>query len=377
MFKRIFLLIALPVALLWAYSGEEKSAASEWDFVLAKGKEISINLTSGGSVKVIGWDKEKVHVSIDGPGRRSEETMIQFHERKSGLDIESSISGSMSGDFRLTIEVPSETDLEIETMGGDLEISGVNGEFSGKTMGGDLNLSDLKGSIQLTTMGGDITLSDSELDGSLKTMGGELFFKNVGGGVRASTMGGDIDLRGSYASGGKVAGDDLNISTMGGDISIDEAQGGIGVQTMGGDIHIKKANDFVKAKTMGGEIQLDEINGGISASTMGGDITAVMTGDAEKGDREVRLSSMGGEITLTLPSNISADFDIRLTYTKNSSRDFKIRSDFDLKIEESPEWIYDHGTPRKIITARGSTKDGQHRVHIDTINGNITIKKGK
>ncbi|MCD4693635.1 MAG: DUF4097 domain-containing protein, partial [Calditrichales bacterium] len=139
----------------------------------------------------------------------------------------------------------------------------------------------------------------------------------------------------------------------------------------------KKAKKFIKAKTMGGDIQIDEIDGWVKATTMGGEITVVMTGDPDKGKRDVDISSMGGDIELTLPEGLSIEFDVCLTYTKNSPQNFKIESDFAINIEESKEWEYKHGSPRKHITGTGTIKGGKNRIYIKTINGNIRIKKGK
>ena len=43
-----------------------------------------------------------------------------------------------------------------------------------------------------------------------------------------------------------------------------------------------------------------------------------MVGDPAKGKRDVEIQSMGGDITLTVPSALSMDLNITLTYTKNS-----------------------------------------------------------
>lgn len=347
----------------------------EKEFDIAMGKKLTIDIRPGGSVYIEGWDKEKIQVKVEYRGKDLDSDIIEFKKHKNGLDIDVGYDHyNNSSNFRFKIKVPKRFDIEVETMGGDIEISNVKGEFSGKTMGGDLRLNKLKGEIHLTTMGGDITLNDSELDGALKTMGGDISFENVGGNVKGSTMGGDVTYKNVS---GKEVESEVNISTMGGEISVDEAQGGADVQTMGGEIYIKKAKKFIKAKTMGGDIQIDEIDGWVKATTMGGEITVVMTGDPDKGKRDVDISSMGGDIELTLPEGLSIEFDVCLTYTKNSPQNFKIESDFSINIEESKEWEYKHGSPRKHITGTGEIKGGKNRIHIKTINGNIRIKKGK
>ena len=86
---------------------------------------------------------------------------------------------------------------------------------------------------------------------------------------------------------------------------------------MGGGIHIKSADKFIDASTMGGKIKIDAIDGWVKATTMGGDINVVMVGDPDKGKRDVKLKTMGGDVSLYVPKGMSMDFDIELVFTKN------------------------------------------------------------
>ena len=348
----------------------------ERKFNLESGKKVSIDNNTGGSIEVTGWDQALLSVVITAD-RDISEYQIDFREKSSGVSVEidSYRSGRGSHDVKIKVNLPRKSDLDLETMGGDLSITNVNGEIDGETMGGDINLADLSGTIDITTMGGDIDIRDSELDGKVSTMGGDITFNNVSGPVKGSTMGGDVKYKGKNQPVSKNK--EVKISTMGGDIEVHEAPSGAAVSTMGGDIHISSAGKYANASTMGGDIELGKVDGSIEASTMGGDITATMVGDPEKGERDVDLSSMGGDITLTVPAGLSMRFDIKLTFTKNSSRSYKIISDFPIKTEESKEWDYDAGTPRKYIFGSGNVKDGKNKIKIETINGNIYIKKGQ
>jgi len=376
MLRNILIIVLLIPCLMTANESDSKSL----EVAAEKGKTLSINLTSGGSIYIKGWSEDKIKVKATSDHRALESDRIPLKKTKTGFEINTPFfyENYSDGDYEVTsdidldIMVPEQYDLEIETMGGDIRISNVEGEFSGKTMGGELELDGLKGEVNLTTMGGEITLTNSELDGKLKTMGGDIRFENVKGNVDASTMGGEIHYRNVTIGSGK---EEVKISTMGGEIFVDKAVHGANVHTMGGDIYIRKAEKYVKATTMGGEIDIDELDGWVKASTMGGDVTVKMVGDPDEGERDVDLSSMGGEIELILPAGISAEFEIELIYTKNSRRNYRISSDFKLKIEESSDWIYNQGTPRKRILGTGSVNGGKNHIHIKTINGNIRIKK--
>jgi len=362
--------------LIWAsgFAGVLKK-----EFKTTPGKSLSIDINSGGSIEIAGWDKDMIMVEAYYEGDHLDEDAISFREHSKGLDIEVGFWRGGDGHLEFRINVPKKYDVEIQTMGGDISIRDLEGELTGQTMGGDLELIDVKGRSDITTMGGDISLLDSDLDGSLSTMGGEVLFENVVGDVKGSSMGGDVQMKNVKMRSGdwKAREKEVNITTMGGSISVDDAPMGAKVNTMGGDIDIDMAKVYVDATTMGGDIDIREIDGWIKASTMGGNVTAVMVGDPNKGERHVDVSSMGGDIEITLPADLSIEFDVRLTYTKNSRKNYKIISDFDIKTEETKDWSYSNGTPRKHIYGTGKVKDGKHLVRIETINGDIRIRKGR
>jgi DUF4097 and DUF4098 domain-containing protein YvlB len=370
-FKILFLVIALT-ALLHADNEFRKEIKME------SGKRLEIDLTSGGSLTIIGWDKNSVLIEAQSGGDDIDNFKFDIDENRSGLSLDVTHFGHSrrGGDLDVRIHVPQKSDLELETMGGEISIDNVEGRIGGETMGGDLELSRLKGRIKMTTMGGDINLRDSDLDGEVKTMGGEVEFEDVIGDIEGSSMGGDVTYRNVKRRGSSGAEKEVSISTMGGEIKVDSAPAGATVSTMGGDVHIRSAAKYVKAKTMGGDIDIDAIDGAAKASTMGGDVTVTMIGDPEKGERDVDLSSMGGDIILTVPAGLSMDFDIKLTYTERARKEYKIISDFPINIEQSEEWDYSQGSARKYIFGTGKVGGGKNRVRIETTNGNIIIKKG-
>jgi len=367
------LLIALPLQ-LFAQSKVNRT------FETTPGKRLEIDLTTGGSIEINGWDKNEVSIIANLRGGDEEDYSFKYKERSWGISVEISYEGRRrngSGGVTLDVKVPKKYNIEMETMGGDLTVNGVEGRFSGETMGGEIELFNLKGEANLTTMGGEIRVEDSELDGQVKTMGGEITLRDVIGNLDASTMGGEVSYRNTKKQDLREDAKEVTISTMGGEIQVDDAPGGANVSTMGGEIKIRRARKFVKAKTMGGEIDIEERDGGVKATTMGGDITVNMVGDPNKYDRDVVLSSMGGDIILTVPKELSMDFDIKLTITRRSSDKYRIISDFPINIEKSDDWDRSEGSDRRYIYGTGKVKDGKNRIRIDTTNGDIIIKKGK
>ena len=352
----------------------------EKEFKTTTGKKLEMDLKTGGTIHITGWDREAVSVKVRGIEDSHPRPDIGFEERSSGVLITSRFSGSHHGnshaDLEFDVQVPRKYDVSLQSMGGELSILRVEGTMTGKTMGGKLDLEELKGELDLETMGGDVTLKNSVVDGTVKTMGGKVLVDHVSGNVKATSQGGDITQRYVTTGASDKPSGEVQIASMGGDINVDEAPSGADVHTMGGNVYVKNASDHVKAKTMGGDIEIQTVDGRVSATTMGGDIEVTMTGDPSKGDRSVSLESMGGEVTLTVPPSLSMDVDIELAYTRDSHRSYKIDSDFSLTRDESKEWDHSQGSPRKYITGTGKVGDGKNRVKIRTINGDVHLKKG-
>jgi DUF4097 and DUF4098 domain-containing protein YvlB len=369
----------------------------EKEFKVAMGKKLELDLKTGGTIDITGWDKEIVHFSVRIAGRDAKDCAVEFDETPAGVRVYSHHarhSRSHSTNLKFEIKVPEKFDIEIESNGGGISIANVEGTIGGKTMGGKLDLTKLKGYVDLRTMGGDVTVTDSDLDGEVKTNGGKVLIQDVTGDLRGSSMGGQMVRKNVINRRGDSTKDEVHISTMGGDINVDDAPSGADVQTMGGSISIGSASKFVKAKTMGGAIEIghangqvnittmggniriDSVDGTVQATTMAGDIDITMVGDAEKGDRDVKLKSMSGDVELTVPASLSMDLDITLAYTKESSRDHKIISDFPIKLEYTREWDHSQGSPRKYIYGTGTIAGGKNRLRIETVNGDVYLKKG-
>lgn len=344
------------------------------EFQVEPGKTLFAEIEQGGSITVTGWDQNKVAVSITTRGWDCGKGDVKINERSGNVYIETpSRSWGRGRDcsIEVTAKVPAKFNLDLEITGGSVTIAGVAGEIKGKTMGGSLNFKDLSGSVDFSTMGGSIEVKDSNLEGELQTMGGNITFKNISGKLRSKTMGGNIYY--DHSKGGP--GGKFVTTTMGGNIEIDKVPYGADVNTMGGNILIDSAGDFVRAKTMGGNITIGKIDGAVDVSTKGGDVTVTVVGDTEVGNRDVSISSKGGDITLTLPASMSVDLDLELALTHRRRNDYQIICDFPWVATEEEVGASRFNEVRKYIYGKSPEKGGKHRVWVQTINGDIKIKK--
>jgi DUF4097 and DUF4098 domain-containing protein YvlB len=381
------LLLLCFVAMIMAPVSSSDEGPRKYEFDVSPGGTIRFDLESGGAVSILGWDKSKAEVSYvqRGAGHKHD---IEILEQRDGLLITSGMTPheGTSCDLSFQIRLPRRFNVHFESTGGGLKIVDLQGDFTGSTMGGGLILKKVDGTVRLKTMGGRIEVGSAVLDGSISTMGGTVFLKDVVGNLEAGSMGGNVryeNVRGrdgnlrtpGDASGSDIEQETVTISTMGGSIVVDEAPVGALVNTMGGDIVVKDASGFVKANTMGGNIDLHVKDGWVDARTMAGEIAVEIAEGFGDGEEGVKITSCCGDVRLVIPPDPSIDLDLTIAYTRNSSQDFKIISDFDVQIERSKHWDYTNGTPRKRICGKGKVAGGKYPIVIDTVNGNIVLKK--
>jgi DUF4097 and DUF4098 domain-containing protein YvlB len=380
----ILAIVAVLVATGSAMSNEDVSKT----FSVKSGQKLDIDLKCGGGVYIEGWDEDKVEVVYYESHGDLEDLDIDIKETTSGIKIAADFDDRsiQTTSLNFAIKVPRKFDVDLFTAGGGMEFSGFEGKIEGKSRGGGIELEDMKGEVDLKTNGGGIEVTDCELDGEIRTNGGGVQLENVGGNLRIKTNGGSLDLQ-NVRFGAKdleasgdfddedLFGDGVRVSTAGGNIDVDGAPDGVTASTGGGPIDVSDAAKIVSMRTGGGDIDIHTQFGRVEASTGAGDVEVVVDRSPGKLDGSIEIGTGTGDVTLTLPADFSAEFDIDLGYTKNSRRGFEIKSDFEIDLEHSDEWDSRNGSPRKHIYGTGTVKGGKHKIKIRTTNGDVRIIK--
>jgi hypothetical protein len=325
------------------------------------GETLEVDLRPGGSIHIRGWDEERALVRFTMRDTEPDAFRFEVDRTRSGVRITSERLRRVNNvNVRVDIQIPRRADVELRTGGGGISIRDIEGAIT----------------IELSTGGGEITLTDSRLDGKVSTGGGKVLVENVEGDIKASSGGGEVTYRNVVTPDHAYPADAVHIRNAGGSIRVDDAPAGAYVTTGGGNIRIRSANDYARASTGGGDIRIDAIDGWVEAGTGAGTIEVTMTGTPGDEKRDVTLKSGLGDIYLTLPSNISARFEIEVAYTQNSPQRFKIESDFDLLEERTEAWDRSQGTPRKYIRGTATFGEGRNLIKIRTTNGDVRIKRG-
>lgn len=341
---------------------------------VVSGQKVKVKLRTGGTIRVNGWDKEKLSVVTDPAPDGS--LAVTVEHRSWGYLIRNKVfDEKVKENFGISTQlwVPRSFNLDLHTTGGQISVEGVKGHMAGETLGGPILLTDVEGTVDMKTMGGNISVSNSILDGDIRTLGGSVEFDHVEGTVTAKTLGGSYSVSPPDTSGEPLPDEPQQISLLGGPITVDEAPAGAQLETLGGKIHVKQAKCFVIARTLGGPIQIDAIDGWVQAETQGGDVAVTMVGDPSYRSRDVEITSQGGHVQLNLPKEISAQFDVTITCTDHS-QEWKVVSDFPLKQRVEERRRIGKRMSKKEIKAHGVTLDGHNVITVKTANGNVTIR---
>lgn len=320
------------------------------------GGTVQIELKYGGAITFIGWDKNIAEVEAEGD---DDEDNIKIDLDYSGNTLRVKIKGD-DGDYEesvdVTINIPRSFNLDFSTQGGAIKIENIEGKLDGSTMGGSIKLNDTSGEASLKTMGGAISLKDCDITGEVETMGGGISYTNSDNFVSKNS-------------------EVPELKTMGGGIKIENQPNGVKVKTMGGGIGVDKAKKIVEVETMGGGITISKADAKIVATTMGGSIYAEQICAPDADNRDIKLESMGGEVTLKVPENFDMDVEIELYYDKKHTDRVEIKSDF--KLEQTIEDAHKaFGNKKgKVIKAYGKFGSGKNRVKIKTYNSDINLTK--
>lgn len=368
------LLSAVPIAALAGLLAAQDDGRLQRSFDVGDKGRVELSAQRGDlTIRIGGAGK----VVIEGEG-------LDVPERNLLLTQEGNViraqyrSGWGGGRARFRVTVPPDFDLELETSGGEIQVSGnlkgilsartsggdveagdIGGEADVATSGGDIELGAIGGSARARSSGGDVNVSSTEGDLLAATSGGDIVAGDVKGGLRARTAGGEIRA-------GQVSGA-ADVKTAGGDIEVGGAGQGADLSTAGGNIVLGPAQGRVSASTAGGDIFLRNVQGAIRARTTGGDIEARLE---PSGDAPSVLRTNVGNVLLTIAASAKATIEARLRNVsrelRESGQGVQIQSDFEAESRRES---------RGEIVAVYQLNGGGPHILLEASQGRIEIRK--
>ena len=289
------------------------------------------------------------------------------------------------------LKLPMNINLNLETAGGDIDVTDIRGESVFRTSGGDLDLENLMGRVEAHTSGGDIDISRIEglirvhtSGGSIKivnsdgqfnasTSGGDLEFRHLTGNIDAQTSGGSITLDNiegetveCRTSGGDINAEDISAnltgSTSGGEIDLESIKGHVDVTTSGGDIKAQQITGALTCHITGGDIDGNGIIGPVDASTTAGDIKLELSYDSSIKEYSFNLETRSGDISIRVPKGLPVNVGAEIFGTGTAQ---DLNSDIPLNISSTENQI----------SGIGQIQNGTIPMRLRATFGTITIEQ--
>jgi hypothetical protein len=158
---------------------------------------LSIDLETGGALRIIGGTSRVVRVHVSERGRLCTDCTVAVTHSGSNVQVTTrrGTPNRRAANLEVEIEVPVQCNVDVSSIGGGVEIEGIDGTLSGLTHSGALSLRRISGAVELQTRSGDVTLRESYVSGALRTLDGRVLFEDVGGSVVGTSAKGRVILR--------------------------------------------------------------------------------------------------------------------------------------------------------------------------------------
>jgi DUF4097 and DUF4098 domain-containing protein YvlB len=186
------------------------AAVQQTDTVIAVQPGARLDIEAfGGEVVVRTWSRNEMRIEAD----HSSRTRLGISHSQSAVRLRSRSSrGVANVDYEIT--VPAGTDVEVNGTFLGARMEGELGEVRVETVHGDIAISGASGFVYLYSVQGNVELSDTEGDANIHSVNGSLRMSNVTGRVNGSIRyGGTIENRGRY-----------KLSTHSGNVTLSAAQ---------------------------------------------------------------------------------------------------------------------------------------------------------
>jgi hypothetical protein len=178
-----------------------------------------------GPVTVTGWNKNEVQVTGtlgEGPERLD----FEVDGKRTTIEVVWPDRNRWSHDEEveettLEVRVPAGSEVRIEGVNTDIEISGVEGMVELQTVNGNITITGGPEEIEAGTVNGDIDVESSSESINVETVNGDLRILGARGEVSGASVNGDITITGELQGRGEFG----NVS---GDIEFDGNLGGRG-----------------------------------------------------------------------------------------------------------------------------------------------------
>ena len=249
-----------------------------------------------GSIVVVGWDKAEISVEGTLSGD-IEELKFKTGKKKTQIEVVyPKNQKNIKGEANLVINVPRGSRLEVECISAFIEVSDVTGQVDVASISGDVTVTGECEEIEAESISGNVFIEGGAPEIEISSISGKVRARGKASDIEAGTVSGNIDL------------------------AFDKFLG-LNVESVAGDAKIK------------------------------GDLA---------GDAHFSIDLHSGDLILTVPADLSADFEIE-TFSGEIDNGFGQKSRKTSKYAPGRELEFTVG-------------GGEARVRINTFSGDVVIR---
>lgn len=199
-----------------------------------------------------------------------------------------------------SLDVNENTKVRIESIGGDLRISGHKGSKleAQAPEYGELKVDQDGDLITVSARSAVLLNLPVSTPVTIERVGGDVRMTGLSETVVIQSIGGDLGLRRI----GKA-----EIQWVGGDLTIRKMEGDLVVEQVGGDAVIEKVDGVVRCSAIGGDLFLQSVQGVVDVS-VGGDASVSVVPQADAVSRVIA----GGDISCYIPEGASASVRVNV-----------------------------------------------------------------
>jgi DUF4097 and DUF4098 domain-containing protein YvlB len=147
----------------------------------------------GGSVTVIGWDRDSLHVSGTVYESAGDRFALGVTPKGAKLGMWSDLLSSLEPSH-ITVRVPHRSQVWVKTTGADIRVSGVTGGLDLFSVSGAIEVGGMPREVYAETMGGRIVMNVTAAAARLKTANSPIAVRGSVEDLTAVTVSGAIDV---------------------------------------------------------------------------------------------------------------------------------------------------------------------------------------
>ncbi len=312
--KNMILAVTLTAVSLTTYAGTKIDQVLD----VSKTADVSIH-DQHGNIKVKAWDKGKVKVSGE-LSRRARDFTFESHGNTVTFDViyddkwDWNRKSANEDNSNLVFYVPRGSELQVNSITGDISVTGVEAGANIETVNGAITAEKLKDRVRLQSVNGNISAANNQGKIDIETVNGAVSDKGSSGTLRLRTVQGNVTCKSTYL--------DVAVEIVNGNLLLD----------------LDKIDELV----------VESVNGRVDVAL---DLN-------RKGD--VSVSGVNGTINLDFNKAVDAEFEI----------DTAVGGSITNKLTD------DQAEKQKFLPGSSlgfSTGDGSGDVEVTTVNGNVKV----